>query len=87
MPGCEKKDVCSFFLNEMGNKPSLARTMRGRYCESDKQSCARYMIKAMLLKGYYLPDDQILDKVGQHLVNLYPNDTKRAKEIIGMMVR
>ena len=86
MGGCENKDLCSFFQNEMGNKPSLVRTMKHRYCEKDKESCARYMIKSMLFKGYTLPDDHALDQVGRYLVNLYPNDVARAKEIIGMMV-
>jgi len=82
---CESKDQCSFFTNEMDNTPSLVRVMRRRYCESDKEHCARYMIKQMLYKGYTLRDEKVLSELERDLSAMYPNDLYKAQSIIRQM--
>jgi hypothetical protein len=69
----------------MDDMPSLVRAMRRRYCESDKEHCARYMIKQMLNRGYTLRDEEALAGFEGDLGNMYPNDLLKAKRIISQM--
>ena len=87
MSMCESSGECSFFKNEMGQMPSLVKVMKRRYCESDKERCARYMIKQKMHQGYTFTDDSVLDKIEADLGTMYPNDQEKATRIIEMMVQ
>ena len=84
MSRCESSGSCSFFSNEMGDMPSLVRAMKQRYCEKDKEHCARYMIKQMINKGYTL-SERAVEKLAGELENLYPNDKEKARMIMDQM--
>jgi len=85
MSECESREHCSFFMNEMGNSPSLVRLMRRRYCDSDKEHCARYMIKSMLYKGYTPKDDGAVSALEHEVNRMYPNDLQKAHDIISLL--
>lgn len=87
MSTCDSKEACSFFNNQLGGMKSLISVMKKRYCEADRESCARYRIKSMLNKGYALPDEEALSSVERDLNSMYPNDLPKADKIISMMVQ
>jgi len=68
MAECEKLGTCPFFSGQMKKMPSVADFMRRSYCLGDKTGCARYQLAS---KGIPVPTD------------LYPNDTARARKILG----
>lgn len=86
MSRCENSGVCSFFQNNMGAMPSLVRRMKEMYCEKEKEHCARYMVKAMVLKGYTLPENADTERMENMLRTLFPNDMVKAREVINSMV-
>lgn len=84
---CENRDICCFIQRELEMKSVMADGILRRYCNSDREKCARYMVKKMILAGYSLPDDHSLDRVGMLLTDLHPSDTDSAMEMIGIMVK
>ncbi len=84
---CENRDICCFIQRELDRMSVMADGILRRYCNSDKEGCARYMVKKMIMSGYTLPDDHSLDRVGMLLTDLHPSDTYSAKEMIGLMVK
>jgi len=84
---CENRDICCFIQRELESMSVMADGILRRYCNGSKEKCARYMVKRMILRGYTLPDDHALDRVGILLTDLHPSDTDSAKEMIGVMVK
>ena len=84
---CEDKAICCFIQREFGIQSVMAYGISNRYCDRDKDKCARYMVKSMIVRGYTLPDDFELDRVGNLLTDLHPSDTDSAMELIGLMVK
>lgn len=69
MTRCELTETCIFFNDQMANMPSTASVYKKIYCESDWQTCGRYMIfKAIGREN--VPKD------------LFPNQAERAAAII-----
>ena len=87
MSRCESSGSCSFFTNEMGGMPSLVRVMKRQYCETDKEHCARNMVKQMLYQGYTLPDEAELRELENEISGMFPNAHTKARAIIDRMVR
>jgi hypothetical protein len=87
MQECETREVCSFFTDKLETMPSIARTLKGKYCDSDKTLCARYMIKMKMRQGYFFRSEALLDRMEQEITTMFPNDTHKANEIINMMVK
>ncbi|MBR5485359.1 MAG: hypothetical protein IKV41_02485 [Oscillospiraceae bacterium] len=69
MATCEKLSKCPFYQGQMSMESGLGKMYKQKYCESDKASCARYMIASTL---------------GPEFVtnNIYPNMTELAKSMI-----
>jgi len=70
MADCELLAGCIFFNDKMTAMPATANMMKSSYCHGDNSTCARYMVFLKLGRP----------KVPQ---DLYPNDSDRAKQIIG----
>ena len=71
---CEKTAGCPFYNNKMMVKsPSILSNYKKKYCEGDKNKCARYKV-FIFLGANKVPN------------NLYPNMVDRANEIIGQTV-
>jgi len=88
MPGrCEDKAICCFIQREFEFQSVMAHGISSRYCDMDKEKCARYLVKSMIMRGYTLPDDHELDRIGGLLTDLHPSDTESAMELIGLMVK
>lgn len=87
MKSCERSEVCSFFNNKLGNMPSIASTLKKKYCLTSKDDCARYMIHVKLREGLTPPDEATLLAIDRQMHNLYPNDSERARLIIDMLVQ
>ncbi len=68
MSECEKLSKCAFFNDRMANMPATAEMFKKNYCLGDKTVCARYQVA---ITGKEVP------------VDLFPNQTERAKQIIG----
>ena len=68
MACCEKVEKCQFFNDKMDDMPATSPAMKETYCESDRTSCARYMVSTA---GHNVPPD------------LFPHMTERAKGILG----
>lgn len=66
---CERLNACPFYNDKMDIESGLGKMYKQRYCEGDKQQCARYMV---------------LTKLGEDFVpvDLYPNMFERAEKII-----
>ncbi len=69
MPVCEKLANCPFYKGEMSMEHGLGAIYKKRYCEEDKDLCARYKI-ATTLGPQYVRD------------NFYPNDHEGAERIL-----
>ncbi len=69
MATCEKLAKCPFYQGEMKMDSGIGSMYKKRYCEGDKNQCARY---------------QIATTVGPQFVNnsIYPNMADLAKSII-----
>lgn len=69
MATCEKLSKCPFYQGQMKMDSGLGSMYKKKYCEADKNSCARYMIATTL---------------GPDFVNnnIYPNMVDMAKNII-----
>ncbi len=68
MPKCEKTEKCQFFNDKMENMPLTTPAMTVSYCETDKETCARYVVSTA---GFSVPPD------------LFPHQAERAKGILG----
>jgi methyl-accepting chemotaxis protein len=66
---CENLAGCPFYNNKMSTDSGLGKLYKEKYCESNKNKCARYMVAKTIGKEY-VP------------IDLYPNMHKRAKKII-----
>lgn len=65
---CEKLSKCPFFNNQLGEMPAVCGLLKQMYCLGDKTECARYEVS---LAGCAVP------------VDLFPDDTARAKRLLG----
>ncbi len=69
MADCEKLAACPFFNDQMKDAPATAELFKSQYCKGNNSNCARFMVLKALGK----------EKVPG---NLFPNETRRAQEII-----
>lgn len=67
MAECKRLAKCVFFSEQMRYMPISANALKEIYCHGDSNSCARYLLAS---QGIPLPAD------------LFPNDRKRAQEIL-----
>lgn len=67
MAECDKLKTCPFFSDKMIAMPAVTGLMKQTYCLGDKTQCARYQVAS---GGLQVPLD------------LFPNDTVRAREIL-----
>ncbi|MFH1378210.1 MAG: hypothetical protein ABIH86_05620 [Planctomycetota bacterium] len=51
MEECELIEKCAFFTNRMSTLPTVAKMMKKRYCEGDKDDCARYRLALSIGKN------------------------------------
>lgn len=65
---CEKLEKCPFFNEKMANMPSISAMLKKKYCEGDRDSCARYQVSKA---GKDVPAD------------LFPQQAERISAIIG----
>lgn len=87
MHTCKNSTVCTFFDAMGGEIPDYVLRMMSQYCKGDNTSCARYMVKQKIFDGFHLPGDHALDMVGRYLADLSPDDTDKARQIMGLMVK
>ena len=69
MADCECLVGCIFFNDKMERMPTMADMYKTKYCKGNAEDCARYTVFKKLGKG----------KVP---VDLYPNQTEKAKALI-----
>ena len=69
MEECEFITKCAFFSDRMKTLPTVAKMMKKRYCEGDKDECARYQLASTIGKNQ-VPSD------------LFPHQTDIANDII-----
>jgi hypothetical protein len=69
MAECECLPKCLFFNDKMADMPTMAESMKKRYCLGDSTHCARHMV--LLAKGR--------ENVP---VDLFPNNEVRANALI-----
>ena len=89
MHTCKDSSLCTFF-DSMGGAakiPDHVLRMKSEYCKGDRTRCARYIVKQKIFDGFLLPGDHALDMVGRYLMDLKPDDTDKAKQIMGLMVK
>ena len=67
MSACEKMEKCPFFNGTLANMPSIATTLKTKFCLADREGCARYLVAS---SGRQVP------------ATLFPNDVDRAKAIL-----
>lgn len=72
MHECPKMRECAFFSTLLADESSLAGLFRQRYCRSKSHECARMVLATA---GGDVPDD------------LFPNQDKRARELITAIPR
>lgn len=70
MSECELASTCIFFNGQMAKMPSTSELYKEEYCRGDQFSCARYLVFEAQGSGD-VPGD------------LFPNDLKRARTILG----
>ncbi|HMM05661.1 MAG TPA: hypothetical protein PKD52_03200 [Clostridiales bacterium] len=66
---CEKLAACPFYNEKMPIDSGLGAMYRKKYCENDRESCARFMVSSAVGKDYVTN-------------SLYPNMVEQAKQII-----
>lgn len=67
MSKCEKLDKCPFFNDKMANMPSIAASLKQKFCMENKETCARYMVSS---SGLEVPSI------------LFPQDADKAKVLL-----
>ena len=85
MSNCEHLESCPFFNDRIKSMPTIAGRLKEQFCEHDKSGCARYKVKAMILKGY-TPRAAALGEFESAMKTLFPNDEARAQRIMDGMV-
>ena len=73
MADCAKLAKCIFFNDKMPNMPAMANLFKQRYCKTDFDRCARFIV-ASKLGGERVPGD------------LFPNDQDRAQKLITQQI-
>jgi hypothetical protein len=73
MKNCELMQKCIFFTDKTKNMPDAAEIIKKKYCQGDKNICARYKI-AISFGQKEVP------------VNLFPRELKKANAIISDML-
>lgn len=66
---CEYLAGCPFFSDKLNIENGLGKLYKEKYCKSNKNDCARYVI-AITIGKEHVP------------IDLYPNMYKRAEKII-----
>ena len=69
MAVCENLAKCPFYQGKMTMDDGIGAMYKRKYCEGDKNSCARYMVATTVGKEYVTE-------------SLYPNMAEKAKKII-----
>lgn len=69
MGTCEKLSKCPFYQGQMDINSGLGNMYRKKYCEGDKNTCARYIVATQLEPDY----------VTNHL---YPNMNDMAEKLL-----
>ena len=69
MAVCENLAKCPFYQGKMTMHDGIGAMYKRKYCEGDKNSCARYMVATTVGKEYVTE-------------SLYPNMAEKAKKII-----
>ena len=69
MAVCENLAKCPFYQGKMTMDDGIGAMYKRKYCEGDKNSCARYMVATTVGKEYVTE-------------SLYPNMADKAKKII-----
>jgi len=69
MPECERLAKCIFFNDKMSNMPAMADMYKQHYCRDRFDECARFTVASRL------GPEQVP-------ANLFPNDMKRAQELV-----
>ena len=87
MATCENAEYCTFFEKRLGVSPSLVQFFKKAYYQDDFEHCARYMLREKLVAGYHLPaEDPSIGKLEVFYDNLFPNDRKKALQVIERLV-
>lgn len=55
MATCEKLSKCPFYQGKMDINSGLGAMYKKKYCEGDKNACARYIISTQLGPDYVTP--------------------------------
>ncbi len=69
MPECQRLPKCIFFNDQMANMPAVSTLYKQRFCKSEFENCARFMVAAKLGPEKVPPD-------------LFPNQFDRAQLIL-----
>lgn len=69
MADCECVPKCPFFNDRMVNMPTLAETMKKKYCQGGFDQCARHIVF------------KVLGSPGVPL-DLFPNQTERVPSLL-----
>ena len=69
MATCENLAACPFYNDKMDINSGIGALYKRKYCENDKNSCARYKVATTVGKEYVTPQ-------------LYPNMDDAAEKII-----
>ena len=69
MATCEKLEKCPFYQGHMKMDSGVGSLYKKKYCEGDKNTCARYMVATKLGPEF------VTDK-------LYPNMVETAKKLL-----
>ena len=69
MATCEKLSKCPFYQGKMDINSGLGAMYKKKYCEGDKDSCARYIISTKLGPDFVTP-------------NIYPNMNDLANKML-----
>jgi hypothetical protein len=87
MAKCENAEHCTLFEKRLDVSPSLSEFFRITYCQDDYIHCARHMLGDKLAKGFHLPlEDPAIGKVEVFYDNLFPNERRKALEVIKKLV-
>ena len=69
MATCEKLAKCPFYQGQMSMDSGLGSMYKKKYCEGDKNACARYMVATRLGPNFVT-------------TSLYPNMVDVAKKLL-----
>jgi len=66
---CPALATCPFFADRLQNMPSTSELLKQRYCRSNYERCARWVVREKLGKEKVPPD-------------LFPHETARMRAIV-----